>query len=279
MERRSEADAVAELATQNVSPIIDPFKSPDLKDSTPIVVWPRTGKIESIERYLITPLRRRAVATVRDTASFIAYVNRFKAPNTMLFCETDDDTGSFTAFIDYHGPEGADWCEHRCNFILELAPEWKKWAGSNTLAMNQETFARFLEDNRLDIIDPKAADIIEMAQSIEATTSGRFKSAQRLQNGDREFAYESTTTVGVRGSLTLPEKLTIQIPVFMKGPSYSVEAWFRYRIKEGTLVLFYELIRPHKVIEAALDAMRAEVAAGTGLPILTGTTLPLPIPA
>ena len=279
MERRSEADAVAELVTLNQTPIIDPFKSTELTDAVPTIVWPRNQKVESLERFLLLPRRRRAHATLNDAASFIAYVNTFKAKGTMLFCQISKDGGAFSAFLDYHDSDGADWCEHKADLDLCHTPEWDRWVANNARPMNQDTFANFLEDNRLDIIDPKGAEIIEVVTSIEATITGQFKSVTRLTNGDRELSYQSTTNAGAKGSLVLPEKLTLQLPVFMGGPMYTVEAWFRYRIKEGTLTLFYELIRPHKVVEQAMKDMRDAIAAGTGLVILTGDTAPLPIPA
>ncbi len=276
---KSEAYSVAELVSESQLPIINPLKG-DVDDSTALVVWPKGQRIESLERYLANPRRIRATARLDDHPSFANYVNRFKTASTAIFCQLTEEGGSFAAFMDYHAdPVSPGWAEHRANLTLLHTPEWKRWKQNSGVLMDQSAFSQFLEDNRLDILSPSAADVIEISKSIQATMGGRFKSAIRHDNGDRELVWESTTTAGAQNGLTIPEKLTLQLPVFVGGQTYTIEAWFKYRIKEGTLVLFYELIRPHKVIESALKEVREEIEKLTGIPVLAGITSPGTIPA
>lgn len=56
------------------------------------------------------------------------------------------------------------------------------------------------------------------------------------------------------------------------GDPWRVEAKLRYRIGDGgKLSIWYELVRPHKVIEAAVKELRATIATDTGLNILVGS--------
>ena len=60
--------------------------------------------------------------------------------------------------------------------------------------------------------------------------------------------------------------------VFENGDPWRVEAKLRYRIGDGgKLSIWYELVRPHKVIEAAVKELRATIATDTGLNILVGS--------
>jgi hypothetical protein len=43
-----------------------------------------------------------------------------------------------------------------------------------------------------------------------------------------------------------------------------IQARLRYRISGGGLVLWYELVRPHKIVEYAFNKVREQVIAGVG---------------
>lgn len=49
----------------------------------------------------------------------------------------------------------------------------------------------------------------------------------------------------------MPEQIVLSIPVFENEAPAELHARLRYRVKDGQLAIWYELIRPHKVLEAA----------------------------
>lgn len=274
---------VAALAKEAVAPL---FKNTQEHGTAmPLVVFPAINRVSSLETYLPKPVRKRGAALVKDTNSFIHYVQLHQEPGTLLFGDLDTTGASITAILDYHlsnaGPDKPDfvpgtagWGEHICKLVMEHSPEWKVWAAHNEHLFTQTEFALFLEDNRLDIVSPEAGEVIDIAKCLEATTGSQFKSAIRLDNGDRKFKYETQTTAraGETGALTIPEKIKLKLPVFINGPAFEIEAFFRYRLKsDGSLVLFYALIRPHKVIELAVETARMAVEASTKLLVLYGS--------
>ena len=63
----------------------------------------------------------------------------------------------------------------------------------------------------------------------------------------------------------------IGIPVFENGDKWRVDVRLRYRIAEGgSLTMWLELIRPHKVMDQAVNELRSQISAQTGLTILNG---------
>lgn len=70
--------------------------------------------------------------------------------------------------------------------------------------------------------------------------------------------------------MQIPEVFKIGIPVLEGGPRYSVQARLRYRIDGGALVMWFDLLRPHKIIEDAVLAVWKDIEAGTGTAILNG---------
>ena len=66
------------------------------------------------------------------------------------------------------------------------------------------------------------------------------------------FAFADEQSGG--GKARLPEEITLGIQPFRNGDFYQIKARVRYRIKDGALTLWYELINPEKVIESAFNS-------------------------
>lgn len=272
----SEAATVAEITRQGLQPTL--FDGKALNLAVPMLIWPRSEKYENLERLLAAPIRKRAVVVVRDHMSFIDYVMRHKEDGTLIFAEITESGGSFIALIDYHGNNELGnnqpkFSEHSCKYVCEHTPEWTRWIKKSGQAMSQTEMALFVEDNMIDIIQPEAGRMLDMVKTLEATQGVEFKSAIRLDNGDRQlhFAHNTTAKAGQQGDIEIPDKFMIRVPVFQNGPAYDVECRFRYRIKDGALVLAFEVVRPHKIVELALtEASEAIKATCAPIPVLLG---------
>jgi uncharacterized protein YfdQ (DUF2303 family) len=66
------------------------------------------------------------------------------------------------------------------------------------------------------------------------------------------------------GTMKVPDCFTLKLPVFLGGVVYQVDARLRYRINDGKLLIWYDLHRPHKVVEAATAAVTASIRKGIG---------------
>lgn len=208
-----------------------------------------------------------------DAGSLIAYFNRFKNPHATLFASID--AVQVVAAIDHHEADTtprAGWNSHRATFTAKHSDEWKIWAGMHGKAMNQAQFAQFIEDNTIDIVRPDGATMLEVALSIEASKSGSFKSARRLDNGSMSFSYieDVTATAGQKGTLEIPKDFDVQLRPFIGCEKHKVTARLRYRIDDGQLRLWYELVRHEDVKRLAFDAIVAKIKDETGTTVLLG---------
>ena len=70
--------------------------------------------------------------------------------------------------------------------------------------------------------------------------------------------------------MKLFEKIAIGIPVFWNGDAYQITARLRYRVKEGRLTFWYELIRHDKVLEDATKTLINKIQDATGVPLYFG---------
>lgn len=246
---------------------------------TPVVLLPRGYSVADLSSKLPAPTRKRGTTTLNDAESFIAVVKDQSDDNTRLFSTINPPT--FTAVFNHHAA-AAGWGDHRAKYDAPLSPEWKAWTGIDAKKLNQLDMAQFLETNMVDVVyiatapgepgSPDGATLLEICRTLEATKKVNFKSSVRLPNGSAEFTYdEEVNGTAVKGTMTIPEQFSIGVPVFENGEKYRQDVRFRYRIQDGgQLVIWLELIRPHKVIEDAVKQLRAHIAEETGLQVLNG---------
>lgn len=214
---------------------------------------PKDYDLKVFEQRRPNPEFIQQAVSLETAESFIDYFNRFCTKSSIITC--DIKKGQFSGYIDYHTPEQAAWKDHTCNFECKTTPEWNDWKSRSGMAMDQEKFAYFIEDHAEEIINPSSADMMEIALSLRAKKNINFNSGIRLHNGQVQLQYTETIKgeAGVKGQLEIPEIIDIGVKLFEGGSAYKMQARFRYRIKEGHLAMWYELIRPHKTHEAAVN--------------------------
>lgn len=238
----------------------------------PFVALPNDFVVESIENLLPAPLRKRGVATLRHEASFCRYVNAHKDADSVVFAELEHHR--LTAVLDHHrvGPGGSPrWGEHRAVLQLPMESDWITLKKFNDTRHSQIDFAQLIEDLLPRIAEPDGADLLELAQGLEATNKVVFKSAERLQDGNRRLVYTTETQGKVGNSrIELPDHFVIACPVYWRGDPVKIEAKLRYRIEEGTLKLWYHLHRPEDAEDEAFARICDAVSTETEIEPLLG---------
>lgn len=230
---------------------------------------------------LAAPLRKTALVRLRDADSFIEYVKRHGSlTDCTIWCLANyvDGQISFTGIINDNGadPGAAAWRDHKALFTPEFSEEWRRWTGLNKKPMSQSDFAAFLEENLRDIASPDGsgfptgAAMLEMALAFEATQDMRFKSAIRLSNGGVNLSFVQDDDAQTLQKMAVFERFAIGIPVFWNGDPYQVDARLRYRVRDGKLVFWFELVRTDKILEAATQTVIGSIREKTGNPFFFG---------
>lgn len=232
---------------------------------TPHVIVPDGYRLTDLGDTLEHPHRLKGSTTVRDVKTFALLINEFKAARTKVYGLMNPP--KFTAVFNGNAMHLPGWGDHCVQYECPLSVEWKTWTQSNKKPMNQADFAQFIEDNLPDLLD--GATLLEVSRTLQAKKKVNFASAIRLSDGQNQFTYEEEIqgTAGGKGQFKVPEVFELGIPVFDGGPLYKVPARLRYRINEGSLALWYDLERPHKILEDAAKAVWAEIETATSLTI------------
>ncbi|HYD97042.1 MAG TPA: DUF2303 family protein, partial [Noviherbaspirillum sp.] len=231
------------------------------------------------EKLLAAPRRKRAKVDLLDTDSFIDYIKRHGSlTDSTIWCKADYKAGTvdFRAIINDHGDADykAAWRDHTATFSPEFSEEWKRWAGGNEKPFGQAEFANFIDNNLKDIAGddtlPSGAQMLEMAISFEAKQDMRFKSAIRLQSGGVQMQFVQDDDQQTIEKMQMFDRFAIGIPVFWNGDAYRIEARLRYRVRDGKLTFWYELIRKDKTLEAATKTIIDTIREKTGSPFFFG---------
>ncbi|MEU6279772.1 DUF2303 family protein [Streptomyces sp. NPDC047028] len=218
------------------------------------------------------PPRKAGTTTVRDAVSFHAYYSKHADDDTEVYADAERLT--VTAVLDAHTADGARWAGHRLHLALRETAAWQQWNRNDGQLLDQETFAEFLQDHLPELLEPSAADMLEIAQSFQAAQKVDFQSATRLSSGQRQFQYveTATTKAGQKGQLTVPETFTIGLVPFEGSEGYKLTARLRYRIGQNGLRLGYKLERPDEIRKTAFADVVKAIGEQIDTPVMNGTS-------
>lgn len=204
---------------------------------------------------------------VATTRSLIDYVNRFKTDNTVIFANLD--SAKIVACIDYHaaGSIAAGLRKHHAVLQLTHSKEWKTWTDIDEEMFEQKKFARFLEEHKLDIMNPPGAALLEMVLDMEKGVNIRVARKMRSAGSDRSSENSAMDIDGTE----LPPVWSLNIPVYTGEPVVDVTAYARDELTEGKLMVGFKLSKIENVIEDELTRIAAEIAADTKVPVMLGS--------
>ncbi len=215
--------------------------------------------------------RIRQSVSLYDSATFIAYVERYKSEATRIFAmpgHLADGKASITAVLDYHQPGKADHGAHVARYVPRYSEPWERWTKAGP--MLQADFAEFIEENRADIRKPDAAPLLDMISKFKATKKVDYDSVMHQPNGDVLIMWSDKTENAGKPGVHVPTELEIGIPVFFKGPLYAVTILMRYKLNNGALTFRIKPDRPEYVEQAAFDEIIKAIAEATGIEAYLG---------
>lgn len=268
MAEETEAQVIADTATAAAVPHeLD-------AEALHSVVLPHgaTLQVLELEKYRAAPWAKKGALTLFTASALGEYVNRHKDDRTVLYA--DVEARSITAVLNDHAGASSSpgWADHRATLVLRHDPTWKRWTGNDGSYMAQEAFAEFIEEAYPDIVSPPAADMLELAQTLQATAKVEFRSQTLLANGQRQLRYEETVDAkaGQKGQLEVPSDFEVALIPFEGCDPYRVTAHLRLRLNEGNLRIGYVLQRPEDVIRSAFADILGTVESATDALALAG---------
>lgn len=276
-------DAVAESTTNTAAAIaagvaLGEIKEAPNTDSAPFVVVPEGYTVQRTPTDN-TPTRPIADIKLRDTKSFVVAFHKYAAPNSEIYATLQP--AKFLAVIDDFYPfspesGSGNHRDFRIDYTIPLSHEWKAWKEIDGTSLTQESFAKFIENNLPDIVDPNNSELLQKITQFRRTLDGDFTSIQNLDDGSMQYGYRMENKTG-QGQL--PSALKLMIPVFENDALRPVDVRLRSKLKpeniggeqRAKLTFTVEIIRPHKVLEAAFKEQWATIETECDRAIFLGS--------
>lgn len=248
------------------------------------VIKPRGMTLEKVPNPFGLPPYIQQRVTVDNRASLSDYANRFRDGRSIIIA--DFDALTIAAHLDWHWPQRAtskdgdtiematgpeaDANSHTVTLRLRPSEEFTRWNDMAGTMHDQETFARFLEENAVDVADPAAAEMIELSRDFEATVGQSYKSSVRLENGDRRLVFESESKA--LNDVVIPTKFILNIPIYNGEEPEHLTALFRWKATGGAVQLGFFWHRVEYQRRAKFQEIADTAAKETGLPVYIGRT-------
>lgn len=220
------------------------------------------------------PPRKPDVRVVTDTASLLAEVQRRPLVQDKSTAWGNRKTGEVTVVYDeLDRNPGEDYTRRADRLVLKFVPD-PDWATLLTSAdgryHDQDTFGDLIEAAGHLITSHPAAELIEIVDSIRASSKGAFESKIRRDTGAQHLTYSEEVSTKAGSSsrpLEVPREIVMAARPFEDYPQVEVKCWLRLRINQGQLLLgLFPQPYEHKIRDAWTH-VTGEIAQGLGIPV------------
>lgn len=253
--------AIIELASVAERARIGIRKTADGREFIIVTGENSESSVEWLTGYKEAPQRITAHKHFDEGESLARYVNTYKDENTVLFAGLSSNT--VKALIDYHGKDEPATVDHTAVWSLQHSPEFITWNAMNKKYQTQDDFIRFLEENAADVVQPSPAGVLEMCRDFGGLLEVKFGRMTNLANGDKAIQY--TTTTNLKASISVPQMLTLNIPIYRGEERVNIQTYFRYRNNEQGVFFAHEFHRLEPIKEAAFRQAVTACAEACGL--------------
>lgn len=275
---RTEADAIAEIATRQADPLhtltLGSEGRPDI-----VLVATRDGNLVTEHQPHPTYTRTVRVATV---AALTTYCAPFRTASldadadpdwlrSTLWANGDDKT--VTVILDDHNTARPGWGDHRAVLKLDYSDPFKAWHTIHSKQqVPQDEMADFLEEHAHEVTDPHGADLLELARTFTATVSGQFARSRNALNGTTQLTWveEVDGRGGKASDLTVPNEITITVPLLHGQQPRPITCRFSYRVRSGQLTLGLKILRLQELVAEEVTAAARTASDGLDLEVIEG---------
>jgi uncharacterized protein YfdQ (DUF2303 family) len=217
------------------------------------------------DRYKATPERATGTHVTATVQSFVDVTRRHESvgDGDTLTVWVHPTSGAVIAVLNDHGRgQAAQWGDHRVKLDLLKTEEWNRWKSLDGKLVDQEAFAEHIQDGLTEIAEPPAADLLEIVQTMQGSTSASWQAGVRIVDGSVQMKYVEAVdaTAGREGQLSIPTEFTLVVAPFVGEPVATITAHLRWRMRGGKLVIGYKLDNPEVIIRETLEKIAQRLA-------------------
>lgn len=218
------------------------------------------------------PRRSKGNRTVSELDSFLAELHRRPLDERGTLWGTAA-SGKLIAIYNDHdvNPMIGGWRDDTLTLQLRPDPDWQAWHALSGKYYRQTEFGDAIEELVHTVTSPDQAELLEIIDSVRASTKGEFESGINRANGAQRVTFhtEISTTAGrATNALEVPQIISLELRPWEGHPTtYKVDAYFRLKIDQQHLTLAVKLKPTRQIIRTAWDEIARTVAEVIGKPV------------
>lgn len=252
-----EADSLLYLVTANTESGLQ-TEVVDVRGQVPAAFPPRT------------PDRR----TVTDTASFLAEVTRRPLLQGLSTVWGNRDKGQVSVIYNELGTDAtADYTRRNDVLALQFVadPDWATlFNAADGKFHSQLEFGDLIEQAGHLITSHQAADVMEIIDSIRASSKGSFESGIKRATSSVNLTYSEEVSAKAGTAtrqLEIPREITLSARPFEDYPVIEVRCWLRLNISQGQLGLGLFPQPYQHLVRDAWTHVTGELSEALGVPV------------
>lgn len=217
-----------------------------------------------------TPDRR----TVTDTASFLAEVTRRPLLQGLSTVWGNRDKGQVSVIYNELGTDAtADYTRRNDVLALQFVadPDWATlFNAADGKFHSQLDFGDLIEQAGHLITSHQAADVMEIVDSIRASSKGSFESGIKRATSSVNLTYSEEVSAKAGTAtrqLEIPREITLSARPFEDYPVIEVRCWLRLNISQGQLGLGLFPQPYQHLVRDAWTHVTGELSEALGVPV------------
>lgn len=228
-------------------------------------------QVHTVDEHDLQPAPFRAIGqrVVSELDSFLSELERRPLGDAGTLWGSAQ-RGSLTAIYNDHTSDFPGWRDDKLALQLAADPDWHAWHALSGNYFRQQEFGDKIEELLHTIVSPDQAELLEVIDSIRASSRGEVESGIERANGGQRLVYkqEHTVRAGRTGQIEVPQIVGLELRPWDGHPqTYPVEGYFRVRVNEGQLNLAVKLKPTRQIVRTAWADLTAAVTNAFGKPV------------
>ncbi|MBN7332423.1 DUF2303 family protein [Mycobacteroides abscessus] len=220
------------------------------------------------------PPRAPERRTVTDTASFLAEVTRRPLLQGLSTVWGNRDKGQVSVIYNELGTDAtADYTRRNDVLTLQFVadPDWATlFNAADGRFHTQLEFGDLIEQAGHLITSHQAADVMEIVDSIRASSKGSFESGIKRATSSVNLTYSEEVSAKAGTAtrqLEVPREITLSARPFEDYPVIEVRCWLRLNISQGQLGLGLFPQPYQHLVRDAWTHVTGELSEALGVPV------------
>ncbi|SKO20137.1 DUF2303 family protein [Mycobacteroides abscessus] len=220
------------------------------------------------------PPRAPERRTVTDTASFLAEVTRRPLLQGLSTVWGNRDKGQVSVIYNELGTDAtADYTRRNDLLALQFVadPDWATlFNAADGKFHSQLDFGDLIEQAGHLITSHQAADVMEIIDSIRASSKGSFESGIKRATSSVNLTYSEEVSAKAGTAtrqLEIPREITLSARPFEDYPVIEVRCWLRLNISQGQLGLGLFPQPYQHLVRDAWTHVTGELSEALGVPV------------